>query len=82
MRAIEASVDTSSNKGLGLLKGELFKGILVIAADKFAPDIALVKAMLSASDLRVPHEWYPEARLRKRRFIYHGGPTNSGILHM
>lgn len=32
----------------------------------------------NVSDIRLPHEWYPRARIMKRRIIYHGGPTNSG----
>ncbi|CAM9156307.1 unnamed protein product, partial [Sphacelaria rigidula] len=34
--------------------------------------------LLRAVDLSDPHEWFPLARLRKRKIIYHGGPTNSG----
>ncbi|KAG4066866.1 hypothetical protein HA402_012933 [Bradysia odoriphaga] len=30
------------------------------------------------SDLTNPPSWYPEARCRKRRIVYHAGPTNSG----
>ncbi|CAB9508391.1 RNA helicase SUPV3L1, mitochondrial [Seminavis robusta] len=30
------------------------------------------------TDLTKPHEWYPYARLEKRKIVYHGGPTNSG----
>ncbi|CDW83196.1 atp-dependent rna helicase mitochondrial-like [Stylonychia lemnae] len=30
------------------------------------------------TDLTMPHEWFPEARQMKRKFIYHMGPTNSG----
>lgn len=30
------------------------------------------------TDLTKPHEWYPYARLDRRRIIFHGGPTNSG----
>jgi ATP-dependent RNA helicase SUPV3L1/SUV3 len=30
------------------------------------------------TDLTKPHEWYPHARLNRRKVIYHGGPTNSG----
>lgn len=30
------------------------------------------------TDLTRPHEWYPHARLDKRKIIYHAGPTNSG----
>lgn len=32
----------------------------------------------SYRDLRHPEELYPRARLRRRKFVYHGGPTNSG----
>ncbi|KAL9191173.1 hypothetical protein ACHAXT_000879 [Thalassiosira profunda] len=32
----------------------------------------------SFTDLTRPHEWYPRARLDKRKVIFHGGPTNSG----
>ncbi|XP_062852405.1 ATP-dependent RNA helicase SUPV3L1, mitochondrial [Trichomycterus rosablanca] len=30
------------------------------------------------SDLRVPANWYPEARAIQRKIIFHAGPTNSG----
>ncbi|XP_061566845.1 ATP-dependent RNA helicase SUPV3L1, mitochondrial [Cololabis saira] len=30
------------------------------------------------SDLRVPANWYPEARAIQRKVIFHAGPTNSG----
>lgn len=30
------------------------------------------------TDLTSPHEWYPHARLDKRKIIFHAGPTNSG----
>ena len=30
------------------------------------------------TDLTKPHEWYPYARLDRRKIIFHGGPTNSG----
>lgn len=36
------------------------------------------RLLSTATDLRVPHEWYPKTRLMKRKIIYHGGPTNSG----
>ncbi len=36
------------------------------------------KVLAMASDLRIPHEWYPHARIMKRKIFYHGGPTNSG----
>ncbi|DAA14234.1 TPA: suppressor of var1, 3-like 1 [Bos taurus] len=30
------------------------------------------------SDLRIPPNWYPEARAIHRKIIFHSGPTNSG----
>ncbi|KAM3913397.1 ATP-dependent RNA helicase SUPV3L1, mitochondrial [Leptodactylus fuscus] len=30
------------------------------------------------SDLRLPPNWYPEARAIQRKIIFHAGPTNSG----
>ncbi|KAL3792854.1 hypothetical protein HJC23_004779 [Cyclotella cryptica] len=30
------------------------------------------------TDLTKPQEWYPHARLDKRKIIFHAGPTNSG----
>ncbi|KAJ8013706.1 hypothetical protein DPEC_G00032570 [Dallia pectoralis] len=33
------------------------------------------------SDLRVPANWYPEARAIQRKVIFHAGPTNSGKTH-
>jgi len=32
----------------------------------------------SATDLRAPHEWYPETRSMVRKVVFHCGPTNSG----
>ena len=44
----------------------------------FAPAMAAFRRMSEMSDLRLPHELYPQARLMKRKIIDHGGPTNSG----
>ena len=44
----------------------------------FRETISANKTILETTDLRLPHEWYPYARLQKRKIIYHGGPTNSG----
>jgi hypothetical protein len=40
--------------------------------------IAAYRTLCNTSDLKNPEEWYPYARLFKRKIIYHGGPTNSG----
>lgn len=44
----------------------------------FAQLIAEHKLLSQMTDMRLPHEWYPYARLMKRKIVYHGGPTNSG----
>jgi hypothetical protein len=44
----------------------------------FAADLLRERALRRCSDMAAPHEWYPAARLMRRKVIYHGGPTNSG----
>ncbi|KAM3569315.1 hypothetical protein VYU27_008589 [Nannochloropsis oceanica] len=34
--------------------------------------------LVRVCDMRLPHDWYPYARLMRRKIVYHGGPTNSG----
>lgn len=75
----ECMMNENDRKQIKHLKEMVFSAILSITHDNFSEDMKLYKSVLSASDLRVPHDWYPAARLRKRRIIYHGGPTNSGI---
>lgn len=31
--------------------------------------------------MHTPWDWYPQARLTRRRFVFHHGPTNSGKTH-
>ena len=56
---------------------------------QLAPSLALLiserrsecehyREMESHTDLTRPWEWYPRARLDKRRIVFHAGPTNSG----
>lgn len=52
--------------------------ILDKAEKNLLGDIKSFQTLCNTSDLRIPHEWYPAARLMKRKIIYHGGPTNSG----
>ena len=53
--------------------------IMIVDAEKvLAEVINAYQTLCETSDLRIPHEWYPYARLMKRKVIYHGGPTNSG----
>lgn len=59
-------------------KSFLFDIMIVNAEKVLAEAIVGYRTLCETSDLRIPHEWYPYARLMKRKIIYHGGPTNSG----
>lgn len=74
---------------LGLRKSEkaaLFDIISKNAAVALKDVIVVNKALATATDMSVPHTWYPVTRIMKRKIIYHGGPTNSGkvssLLHL
>jgi len=60
------------------LKDDMFGIILTKAEEELSDLIVAFKALRHTSDLTVPHNWYPVTRIMKRKFIYHGGPTNSG----
>lgn len=42
------------------------------------PHIDCLDDLKKISDLRLPPNWYPEARTINRKFYFHCGPTNSG----
>lgn len=42
------------------------------------PHIDCLDDLKKISDLRLPPNWYPQARSINRKFIFHCGPTNSG----
>ncbi|KRY37539.1 ATP-dependent RNA helicase SUPV3L1, mitochondrial [Trichinella spiralis] len=42
------------------------------------PHLECIEELKNISDLRLPQNWYPEARSIQRRVIFHAGPTNSG----
>ncbi|KAG7201036.1 hypothetical protein KM043_003387 [Ampulex compressa] len=42
------------------------------------PHINCIDDLKKISDLRCPANWYPLARARTRKIIFHAGPTNSG----
>jgi hypothetical protein len=41
-------------------------------------DFEKYRVLEQHTDLTKPQEWYPRARLDKRKIIFHAGPTNSG----
>ena len=57
----------------------LIKPLMLQAAEKeLHTAITTFKSLCNTSDLKKPEDWYPYARLVKRKIVYHGGPTNSG----
>ncbi|XP_017892243.1 ATP-dependent RNA helicase SUV3 homolog, mitochondrial isoform X2 [Ceratina calcarata] len=47
-------------------------------AKQMYPHIDCLDELRKISDLRNPPFWYPIARSKKRKIIFHAGPTNSG----
>lgn len=47
-------------------------------AKEIFPHIDCIEDLKKISDLRTPVNWYPLAREKKRKVIFHAGPTNSG----
>uniref|UniRef100_A0A8C9ZI99 ATP-dependent RNA helicase SUPV3L1, mitochondrial n=1 Tax=Sander lucioperca TaxID=283035 RepID=A0A8C9ZI99_SANLU len=47
-------------------------------AKQIFPMLDCMEDLRKISDLRVPANWYPEARAIQRKVIFHAGPTNSG----
>uniref|UniRef100_A0A671QN36 ATP-dependent RNA helicase SUPV3L1, mitochondrial n=1 Tax=Sinocyclocheilus anshuiensis TaxID=1608454 RepID=A0A671QN36_9TELE len=47
-------------------------------AKQIFPMLDCIDDLRKISDLRVPANWYPEARAIQRKIVFHAGPTNSG----
>ncbi|XP_059202089.1 ATP-dependent RNA helicase SUPV3L1, mitochondrial [Centropristis striata] len=47
-------------------------------ARQIFPMLDCMDDLIKISDLRVPVNWYPEARAVLRKIVFHAGPTNSG----
>lgn len=56
---------------------DLFPYFLSHARSAF-PHLECHEELRRISNLTLPHNWYPEARAKKRKIIFHSGPTNSG----
>lgn len=50
-------------------------------AKKMYPHIECLDDLKKIGDLRTPANWYPFARAKTRKIIFHVGPTNSGKTH-
>lgn len=67
-----------AQKAYSAIKPIIFEIVLKKALEEMQPIVESNQLLARISDMRLPHEWYPLARLMKRKIIYHGGPTNSG----
>ncbi|XP_070608287.1 ATP-dependent RNA helicase SUPV3L1, mitochondrial isoform X2 [Erythrolamprus reginae] len=47
-------------------------------AKQIFPMLECMDDLRKISDLRLPPNWYPEARAVERKIVFHAGPTNSG----
>uniref|UniRef100_A0A8C5REV4 ATP-dependent RNA helicase SUPV3L1, mitochondrial n=1 Tax=Laticauda laticaudata TaxID=8630 RepID=A0A8C5REV4_LATLA len=56
---------------------DLFPFFLQHARQIF-PMLDCMDDLRKISDLRLPPNWYPEARAVERKIVFHAGPTNSG----
>uniref|UniRef100_UPI00398E97B4 ATP-dependent RNA helicase SUPV3L1, mitochondrial n=1 Tax=Pristiophorus japonicus TaxID=55135 RepID=UPI00398E97B4 len=50
-------------------------------AKQVFPMLDCMEDLRKISDLRLPANWYPEARAIHRKIVFHAGPTNSGKTH-
>ena len=75
---VGATDSKDMNEAVEKCKDLLFPVMMEDAESELSSAISEYYTLCSTSDLRIPHEWYPQTRLFKRKIIYHGGPTNSG----
>lgn len=61
-------------------ESNLFPFFLSHAREAF-PHLECQEELRRISDFGLPHQWYPEARAKNRKIIFHCGPTNSGKTH-
>lgn len=61
----------------GAHSDDLFPYFLNYSREIF-PHLNCMNDLKKISDLTNPSSWYPEARKKQRRIIFHSGPTNSG----
>jgi hypothetical protein len=78
----KASTSLGHVQNPGPLKKYVLDIVQPAALHDMREKAAAAKMLASSADLRMPHEWYPYARLMRRKIVYHGGPTNSGKVEL
>jgi ATP-dependent RNA helicase SUPV3L1/SUV3 len=56
----------------------VFEAMLSYCRGELGEEVASLARLAACADLSLPASWFPLARARKRRVIYHAGKTNSG----
>lgn len=56
---------------------DLFPYYLEHAREMY-PHLTCMNDLKKISDLTTPASWYPDARKKQRKIVFHAGPTNSG----
>ncbi|KAK4530739.1 hypothetical protein CCYA_CCYA05G1596 [Cyanidiococcus yangmingshanensis] len=56
----------------------IFEAMLTYCRGQFGEEMTSLARLAACADLSLPASWFPLARARKRRVIYHAGKTNSG----
>mmetsp|Transcript_4486 Transcript_4486/g.13608 ORF Transcript_4486/g.13608 Transcript_4486/m.13608 type:complete len:704 (+) Transcript_4486:161-2272(+) len=75
---LQKLLDITSKKPDEQGDGVFLQALLRHARTNFRREYEQTVQEFFGTDLRLPHEFYPLAREKRRKIIYHHGPTNSG----
>lgn len=67
-----------ANEAIVEVMDDVCKALAVHIQDRHSHLLEQYQTLDAKTDLTKPQEWFPYARLDRRKIIYHGGPTNSG----
>ncbi|BAM81780.1 probable mitochondrial ATP-dependent RNA helicase Suv3 [Cyanidioschyzon merolae strain 10D] len=59
----------------------VFRAMLAYCRQRYGEELGSLARLAVCADLSLPATWFPLARARKRKVIYHAGKTNSGKTH-
>lgn len=68
----------TANAAIDAVRDDFCAALAVHIQERHSHLLEQYQTLDAKTDLTRPHEWFPHARLDRRKIIYHGGPTNSG----
>jgi ATP-dependent RNA helicase SUPV3L1/SUV3 len=68
----------NANAVIDVVRDDICAALAVHIQERHSHLLEQYQTLDAKTDLTRPHEWFPHARLDRRKIIYHGGPTNSG----